>query len=70
MVINNFKNNISGINGIPSISTQRPLVQPGQGFESILQKTISEKEGLKFSKHAELRLQARNINLTSAQKEK
>ncbi len=70
MVINNFKNNINGIGGISSINTQRPAVQPGSGFESILQKTINEKEGLKFSKHAESRLQARNINLTSAQKEK
>lgn len=70
MVINNFKNNVSGINGIPSINTQRPQVKQNNGFESILQKTISESEGLKFSKHAELRLQARNINLTAAQKEK
>ena len=70
MVIGNFKNNINGVNGIPSINTQRPAVQQNSGFESVLQKTISEKDGLKFSKHAELRLQARNINLTAVQKEK
>ena len=70
MVISNFKNNINGISNVPSINTQRPLVQQKRGFESVLQKTISEKDGLKFSKHAELRLQERNINLTAAQKEK
>ena len=70
MVISNFKNNINGISNVPSINTQRPLVQQKSGFESVLQKTISEKDGLKFSKHAELRLQERNINLTAAQKEK
>ncbi len=70
MVVNNFKGNINGINGIPSINTQRPVVKQNSGFESVLQKTISDSEGLKFSKHAELRLQARNINLTAAQKEK
>lgn len=70
MVIGNFKNNINEIKGIPSINTPRPAVQQSSGFESVLRKTISEKDGLKFSKHAELRLQARNINLTAAQKEK
>lgn len=70
MVIGNLKNSINGISGIPSINTQRPAVQQNKDFESVLQKSISEKEGLKFSKHAELRLQARNINLTEAQKEK
>lgn len=70
MVISNYKNSVSGINGIPSINTQRPAVQRNKGFESVLQQTISDKEGIKFSKHAELRLQARNISLTAAQKEK
>ncbi len=70
MVISNYKNSVNGINGIPSINTQRPAVQQNKGFESVLQQTISDKEGIKFSKHAELRLQARNISLTAAQKEK
>ena len=70
MIVNNFRNNINGISCIPSANTQKPSVQSKNGFESILQKTISEKEGLKFSKHAEMRLQARNINLTQVQREK
>lgn len=70
MVISNFKNNINGISGRPAITSQKPVTQSNGTFDSVLQKTILGKEGLKFSKHAELRLQARNINLTAAQKEK
>lgn len=70
MVISNYKNNINGIGSRPSINAQKPVGQSNGTFDSVLQKTISEKEGLKFSKHAELRLQARNISLTAAQKEK
>jgi flagellar operon protein len=70
MVISNYNNNINGIGGRPVINTQKPVAQSNGSFDSVLQKTINEKEGLKFSKHAELRLQARNINLTAAQKEK
>lgn len=70
MVISNFKNNINGVNGIPQIKTQRPEVQQKKGFDSLLQKALSENDGIKFSKHAELRLKARNINLTIEQKEK
>lgn len=70
MVISNFKNNINGVNGIPQIKTQRPEVQQKKGFDSLLQKALSENDGIKFSKHAELRLKARDINLTIEQKEK
>lgn len=71
MVISNFKNNISGIDGISSMNNaRRPAVQTGKGFDSVLERAIGEKEGLKFSKHAELRLQTRNISLSPAQKEK
>ena len=40
------------------------------GFGSILQQKLTESGELKFSKHAELRLQSRNINLTQAQMDK
>jgi flagellar operon protein len=39
-------------------------------FDSILKQKLSENNEIKFSKHAELRLQSRNISLTSVQKEK
>lgn len=40
------------------------------GFDSILKQKQAENEEIKFSKHAELRLQSRNISLTQAQKDK
>jgi len=66
------------------IITGRPPITPGnhteslnkqqgvrQGeFASILKQTQVQYEEIKFSKHAELRLQSRNINLTQAQKDK
>ncbi len=61
----------------PSISAGNPVNSPGRqqntavgGFNSILKQKQSENEEIKFSKHAELRLQSRNINLTQAQKDK
>lgn len=40
------------------------------GFESILKKKLDESSEIRFSKHAEFRLQSRNIQLTQAQKDK
>ncbi len=42
----------------------------GVGFENILQQAIDKTTGVKFSKHAEMRMQARNIDLTQTQKDK
>jgi len=39
-------------------------------FESVLKKKLDESSEIKFSKHAEFRLQSRNISLTQAQKDK
>lgn len=39
-------------------------------FESILKKKLDESNEIRFSKHAEFRLQSRNIQLTQAQKDK
>ncbi len=69
--------NRSLITGKPSISAGNQVNGPaGQqktavgGFDSILKQKQAENEEIKFSKHAELRLQSRNINLTQAQKDK
>lgn len=78
MAVNNITNNItSNINkinrigsGTPTIASKQASIKPASGFDSILQEKLNVSEGLKFSKHAELRLQARNINLTQAQKER
>jgi flagellar operon protein len=42
----------------------------GVGFENFLQQAIDKGTGVKFSKHAELRMQARNIDLTQTQRDK
>ena len=71
MVVNNNFNSIQRINGNrPSVNAQKPVSNTQSGFESVLQKTIGKGQELKFSKHAELRLQERNINLTQTQKDK
>lgn len=42
----------------------------GVGFENFLQQAIEKNTEVKFSKHAEMRMQARNIDLTQTQKDK
>ncbi|MHB8064583.1 MAG: TIGR02530 family flagellar biosynthesis protein [Ruminiclostridium sp.] len=42
----------------------------GVGFENFLQQAVDKSTGVKFSKHAELRMQARNIDLTQTQRDK
>lgn len=76
MVINNnYSNRIinspltSGkvqTNNVKSSST----TTSGVGFENFLQQAIDRNSGVKFSKHAEMRMQARNIDLTQTQKDK
>jgi flagellar operon protein len=71
MVINNgYIGNVNKINNLrPDAALRKPQANAGN-FESILKETVNQNNGLKFSKHAELRLQARNINLTQSQKDK
>lgn len=76
MVINNnFQNRIINsplstgkiqTNGVRNNSTSTS----GTGFENILQQAIDKSSGVKFSKHAEMRMQARNIDLTQNQRDK
>ena len=60
----------SATTGIPAGKLNRRTDIPAGGFESILNQKLDEKSEIKFSKHAELRLQSRNISLTQAQKDK
>jgi len=68
------KQQVTGINSTGSIN--RPTGPSAgrsneiAGFESILKKKLDENSEIKFSKHAESRLQSRNILLTQAQKDK
>jgi len=51
----------------PSNVMQKKQTLAGQNFDSILQEKIRKKEELKFSKHATMRLNSRNILLTKGQ---
>lgn len=72
MVVNNkYLHNIHGTrnNPPPSSPVQKPQ-QGAQGFGNILTEKLKEGTGIKFSKHAEQRLQSRNIHLSDQQKAK
>ncbi len=71
MVINNkLLDSINRIsNGQTAPATQKPVKGTGD-FGSILQEKINGSQELKFSKHAEIRLQSRNIQLLPEQKSK
>lgn len=64
---NGHVNNIykAPIRSIPAME-KNTQVKENTPFDKILEEKI-EKQGLKFSKHAELRLQSRNINLSPVQ---
>ncbi len=79
MVIDSSGNSINRqiITGKPSVSvgSQTSTINRQEGtqtagFDSILKQKLAKSEEIKFSRHAELRLQSRNISLTQAQKDK
>lgn len=72
---NSIRSNIEKMNGT-RLQTDTGKIREkssqsiDQAFSGILQEKLDQSSGIKFSKHAELRMQSRNINLTSSQKEK
>lgn len=62
------KPQITGGNAAGTINRQSGT--QAAGFDSVLKQKLAESEDIKFSKHAELRLQSRNISLTQAQKDR
>ena len=79
MVIDNSGSRINRpiITGKPSVTggnatgnANRQNTPAAVGFDSVLKQKLAESDEIKFSKHAELRLQSRNISLTQAQKDK
>ena len=72
MIINNrIIPGVSGNNGIlPGSGQSQSVNKPEVSFEQLLQKQIYESKEVKFSKHAQSRLETRNINLTEEQKNK
>ncbi len=71
-ILNNglLLNNVNSGRRIQPNPTNTNVENSGNSFDSILQNTVNENEGLKFSKHANLRLYDRNLNLTQNQMER
>lgn len=68
MVINgNYNNRIDRIKRNTNGHINLPAAKPDSSFKSILQQHISKGGNVKFSKHAETRLDQRNIKLSDAQ---
>lgn len=68
-----IKNNNIKINNLNNNNEQQRInKQPvqGQSFDSILSDKLRQQDDVKFSKHAELRLKDRNIELSGQQKER
>ena len=71
MVVNNrFYNNVNKIAGVQSVPSLQKQEQTNGEFGKILSQNIEKSSGLKFSKHAEMRLESRKIQLSDAQKDK
>ena len=69
--MNDFKININR-NIIPmtqpkkTTKTQdKPIISKSESFDKVLEKAINKEENVKFSKHAQERLEKRNIEFTS-----
>jgi len=71
MVINSrYTDNIKRIQVSDFQPTQRQVLQGNGEFEKLLHENIIRQSEVKFSKHAELRLQMRNINLSKEQRQR
>lgn len=63
-------NKPSVVGGNTADCSNRKTSAAAGGFDSILKQKLTESEEIKFSKHAEFRLQSRNISLTQTQRDK
>lgn len=76
MVINNnFPNRIispplSTVKTQGNVTRSNNSAAPVAGFDNVLQQAMDKTGLVKFSKHAEMRMQARNIDLTQLQRDK
>lgn len=62
---------IGGIQQNNTVPVKKGIQHGAADFEAVLQQKLVDRAGeLKLSKHAEMRLQMRNIQLTQTQKEK
>ncbi|WP_010249106.1 TIGR02530 family flagellar biosynthesis protein [Acetivibrio cellulolyticus] len=73
MIINNnmynHLNKVSG-GGLNNPTVNKPKENAQSSFDEILKGKINETSDIKFSKHAQMRLETRNIKISDAQKQK
>lgn len=73
MIINNnmysHLNKVSR-NGLNNPTVNKPKEKAQSSFDDILKSKIGETSDVKFSKHAQMRLETRNIKITDIQKQK
>ena len=71
MIVNNrIIPGVSNIGVTPGGQSTHNITKPNSSFEDIFAKKLFDNKEVKFSKHAESRLQTRNIQLTDEQKSK
>jgi flagellar operon protein len=70
IIKNNYFNHINGVLGKAPAPNVQKSSEAHDSFKKVLERAISDDQAVKFSKHAELRLRSRNINLSSAQMDK
>lgn len=72
IVNNNMYNHLNKISGnqLNNIKINKAKETTQSSFDDILKGKISETSDVKFSKHAQMRLETRNIKITDIQKQK
>jgi flagellar operon protein len=71
IINNNFYTNVGKVVNRQETPIINKPDNAGKGsFDEILKSKINESNEIKFSKHAQMRLQMRNMNLSEAQKER
>lgn len=65
--INNISRNIGRVGGGSTVGGARTPAGSQEAFGAIFRDKLLEREGVRFSKHAELRLASRDIRFTEAQ---
>jgi flagellar operon protein len=70
VIRNNLFNQVGKVQGAQATPVRQSPQATRESFGKILQEKLEEGSGLRFSKHAEIRMRARNIKLSQQQKEK
>lgn len=72
IINNNMYNHLNKVSqkGLNNPTVNRPKEKDKSSFDEVLKGKISETSDIKFSKHAQMRLDTRNIKISDDQKQK